>query len=248
MILEVIIMLDKHSKIPLYSQLMDILIHEIQSSMHEDEKILSEREICKKYNVSRTTVRQAFSELEREGYIYIKHGKGAFVATDKFNQNLQGFYSFTEEMKKLGRKPSSRVVKFEIITSNSDISRKMKFDNEELVYKFSRLRIADSEKMMLETTYVPYNMFPGITKDDLNKTPLYDIFRDRFNTFIEYAEEIFVPVLANEDEAEKLNIEVGSPCLKISRYAYNINDKVIEYTISIARGDKFKYNIKLLKK
>lgn len=241
-------MLDKDSKIPLYSQLMDILIHEIQSDMQENEKMLSEREICKKYNVSRTTVRQAFQELEREGYIYIKHGRGAFVTSKKFNQNLQGFYSFTEEMKKLGKEPSSKVIKFEIITSNNDIAKKMKLENEELVYKFSRLRFADNEKMMLETTYVPYNMFPGITKDDLNKTPLYDIFRDRFNTVVEYAEEIFIPVLTNEDEAEKLNIGVGSPSLKISRFAYNINNKIIEYTISIARGDKFKYNIKLLKK
>lgn len=240
-------MLNKDSKVPLYSQLMDILIHEIQINMHEGEKLLSEREICKKYDVSRTTVRQAFQELEREGYIYIKHGKGAFVASNKFNQNLQGFYSFTEEMKKLGKEPSSRVIKFEIITSNNDIAKKMKLENEELVYKFSRLRLADEEKMMLETTYVPYNMFPGITKSDLNKTPLYDIFRDRFSTLVDYAEEIFVPVLTNEDEAEKLNIEIGSPSLKISRYAYDSKNNVIEYTISIARGDKFKYHVSLLK-
>lgn len=240
-------MLNKDSKVPLYSQLMDIIIHEMQINMHEDEKLLSEREICKKYDVSRTTVRQAFQELEREGYIYIKHGKGAFVASNKFNQNLQGLYSFTEEMKKLGREPSSRVIKFEIITSNNDIAKKMKLENEELVYKFSRLRLADKEKMMLETTYVPYNTFPGITKDDLNKTPLYDIFRDRFNTLVDYAEEIFVPVLTNEDEAEKLNIEIGSPSLKISRYAYDSKNNVIEYTISIARGDKFKYHVSLLK-
>lgn len=240
-------MLDKVSRVPLYSQLMDLLIREIQSNMHEGEKILSEREICKKYNVSRTTVRQAFQELEREGYISIKHGKGAFVASNKFNQNLQGFYSFTEEMKKLGKVPSSRVIKFEIVTSNNDIAKKMRLEDEELVYKFSRLRLADDEKMMLETTYVPYNLFPGITKDDLNKTPLYDIFRDRFKTFVQYAEEVFVPVLTNEDEAEKLDIEVGSPSLKISRYTYNSRDEVIEYTVSIARGDKFRYNVKLLK-
>lgn len=241
-------MLDKESKIPLYSQLIDILIREIQSSMQEDEKMLSEREICKKYDVSRTTVRQTFQELEREGYIYIKHGKGAFVASNKYNQNLQGFYSFTEEMKRLGKEPTSKVIKFEIITSNNDIAKKMKIEIEDLVYKFTRLRLANGEKMMVETTYVPYNLFPGITKEDLNKNPLYDIFKDRFNTVVEYAEEVFIPVLTNEDEAEKLNIGVGSPSLKISRYAYNNSDKVIEYTISIARGDKFRYNIKLLKK
>lgn len=241
-------MLDKNSKIPLYSQLMDILINEIENGMKENEKMLSEREICEKYDVSRTTVRQALLELEREGYIYKKHGKGTFVASKKYNQNLQGFYSFTEEMKKLGKKPSSKVIKFEIFTVNNEIAKKMKLEKEDLVYKFTRLRLADDEPMMIETTYVPYNLFPGITKDDLNRNALYDIFRDRFNTVVDYAEEIFLPVLTNEEEAERLHIAVGSPSLKISRFAYNSNNQVIEYTISKARGDKFKYNIKLLRK
>jgi GntR family transcriptional regulator len=241
-------MLDKNSTIPLYSKLMDILINEIENIMQENEKMLSEREICKKYDVSRTTVRQTFKELEREGYIRIEHGKGAFVASKKYNQNLHGFYSFTEEMKKLGKEPSSRVIKFEITTANNDIVKKMKLEKEDLVYKFTRLRLADDKPMLIETTYVPYDMFPGITKDDLNKKSLYDIFRDSFNTVIEYAEEVYIPVLTNEDEAGRLNISLGSPSLKISRFAYNISDKIIEYTVSIARGDKFRYSIKLLRK
>lgn len=241
-------MLDRNSKIPLYSQLMDILIYDIENSMKENEKMISEREICQKYDVSRTTVRQALQELEREGYIYKRHGKGTFVAPKKYNQNLQGFYSFTEEMKKLGKEPSSRVLKFEIFTVNNDIAKKMKLEKEDLVYKFTRLRLADGVPMMFETTFVPYNLFPGITKDDLNKNALYDIFRNRFSTIVDYAEEIFLPVLTNEEEAQKLLISVGSPSLKISRYAYNSTNQVIEYTISIARGDKFKYNVKLLRK
>lgn len=241
-------MLDKESKVPLYSQLMDILVKEIEGHMNEGAKMLSEREICKKYDVSRTTARQTFQELEREGYIYIEHGKGAFVASKKLNQNLQGFYSFTDEMKKLGKEPSSQVIKFEIQTCNQDIAKKLKLEGEELVYKFTRIRLADGEKMILETTYVPYNSFPGITKEDLSNIPLYSIFKDRFNTQIEYAEEYFTPVLTNDEECEQLGIPVGSPSLKIVRYAYMENGEIMEYTNSIARGDKFSYHIMLMKK
>lgn len=236
-------MIDKDSRIPLYSQLMDILISDIQSSMHEHDKMPSEREICEIYDVSRTTVRQAFSELEREGYIYKRHGKGTYVASKKFNQNLQNFYSFTEEMKKLGKKPTSKVLKFEILMANNEISNIMKLQKEDLIYKFTRLRLADDIPMMLETTYVDYSAFPGITKEDLNKTALYDIFFERFNEKVEYAEEVFLPVLTSESEAKKINVEVASPSLKIIRYAYNRNNKLIEYTVSIARGDKFNYNL-----
>lgn len=238
-------MLNKSSRVPLYSQLMDILISEIENEMEANEKILSEREICEKYDVSRTTVRQAVAELEKDGYIYKKHGKGTFVASKKINQNLQGFYSFTEEMKKLGKVPSTKVLKFEIMPINLEIAKKTKLVQGELVYKFTRLRLADGEPMMVETTYVPYNKFPGITKEHLGVTALYDIFRDSFNQKVEYAEEEFSPILTNEREAKYLKVDIGSPSLKISRYAYNKFDKIIEYTVSIARGDKIRYNIKL---
>lgn len=226
---------------------MDILINEIENGMKENEKIPSEREICDLYDVSRTTVRQAISELEREGYVYIKHGKGTFVAPKKYNQNLQGFYSFTEEMKKMGKVPSSKVLKFEILQASNEIAKKMILQNDELVYKFRRIRLADEEPMMLETTYVPYSVFPGITKNMLESNALYDIFNNTFNERVEYAEEVFLPVLTNEEEGKYINVDVGSPSLKITRYAFNKNNKIIEYTVSIARGDKFRYHLKLLR-
>jgi len=240
-------MLDKNSRVPLYSQLMDILIEKIENGMEGNERISSERDICDIYDVSRTTVRQAISELEREGYIYKKRGKGTFVSSQKFSQDLESFYSFTEEMKKLGKVPSSKVLKFEILISGNDIVNKMKLIQGDLVYKFTRLRLADGEPMIIETTYVPYNMFPGITEQKLNTTALYDIFRDSFNESVEYAEESFLPVLANEGEAMYINVEVGSPSLKITRYAFNKSNKIIEYTVSRARGDRFKYHLKLLR-
>lgn len=240
-------MLDKNSRTPLYSQLMDIFIDKIDNGMEENERMSSEREICEIYDVSRTTVRQAISELEREGYIYTKRGKGTFVSSKKVSQDLESFYSFTEEMKKLGKVPSSKVLKFEILISSKDIIKKMKLLQGELVYKFTRLRLADGEPMILETTYVPYNIFPGITEKRLNTTALYDIFKDSFNESVEYAEEAFLPVLANEGEAKYINVEVGSPSLKITRYAFNKFNKIIEYTVSRVRGDKFKYHLKLLR-
>ena len=106
---------DKNSRTPLYLQLMNILIDMIENSLEENEQILSEREICEIYNVSRTTVRQAMDELEKEGYIYKIHGKGTFVSPKRMNQDLISFYSFTEEMKKLGKVPSSEVTGFEIV-------------------------------------------------------------------------------------------------------------------------------------
>lgn len=63
--------INKNSKQPLYYQLMQYFIKAIEDHHFEiDEKLPSERECCERYELSRSTVRQAFLELEQEGYIY----------------------------------------------------------------------------------------------------------------------------------------------------------------------------------
>ncbi len=235
---------DKSSRTPLYLQLMNILIDMIENNLEENEQILSEREICEIYNVSRTTVRQAMDELEKEGYIYKLHGKGTFVSPKRMNQDLISFYSFTEEMKKLGKNPSSEVTGFEIVQADEKIASIFKINVEDLLYKVSRIRKADGLPMMYETTYLPFNRFKGLTKEQLENNPMYDILTKSFNARITSAEEFFMPILTNKLESAYLDIKEGSPSLKIERLTYE-NVNVIEYTLSVARGDKFKYRVKL---
>lgn len=236
--------IDKNSRTPLYLQLMNILIDKIENKLEEDTKIPSEREICEVYDVSRTTVRQAMDELEKEGYIYKIHGKGTFVSPKRMNQDLSAFYSFTEEMKKLGKEPSSEVTGFEVVQAGDHISDIFKIRNEDLLYKISRIRKADGIHMMYETTYIPYDRFKGITREKLENKPLYDILAKEYNVRISSAEEYFRPILTNKIESVYLDIKEGSPSLKIERFTYE-KGEVIEYTVSVARGDKFKYRVRL---
>lgn len=239
--------INKESRIPLYYQLIDILIEMIDHGyLNENDQLPSERELCETYNVSRSTVRQAMQELEREGYVYREHGKGTFVSPKKLKQDLLEFYSFTDEMKKIGKKPSSQVLDFKTIECNDELARKMNLLSGEKVYVFTRLRLADNEPMMLETSYVPCIRFPGLTKDQLEKDAMYNIFTEKYKTTFTCAEETFQPVLASEEEAAILKYNSGLPAMMIKRITYE-NDMIIEYTKGIARGDKFKYHV-LLKK
>lgn len=52
----------------------------LSGSYKEGDKYLSENEVCEKFNVSRTTVREAMRVLKAIGYLELKPGKGAFVA------------------------------------------------------------------------------------------------------------------------------------------------------------------------
>lgn len=238
--------IDKSSRIPLYAQLMDILIDEMRKNFDENEKLMSEREICEFYNVSRTTVRQALDQLEREGFIYKQHGKGTFVSPRKMKQDLTSFYSFTEEMKKLGKKPSSDIIGFELVESSSKLQSIFNLQEESVFYKITRIRRADENPMIYEITYLPFRRFKRLVKNDLENMPMYEALEKRFDLRISSAREEFQPILTSKLEAIYLEFEENTPSLRIERFTYE-GQKLVEYTVSTARGDKFKYKVNLKK-
>lgn len=237
--------LERKKRIPLYLQMMDKLIKKIdQGSYVEHEKLPSEREFCNLYGLSRITVRQALQELELEGYIYKLHGKGTFVAPKSYNQNLVKLYSFTEEMKKIGKTPSTKVLSFQKVVADERLSNIMNLSPLDEVFQIVRLRIADSEVLLYETTYLPVKFFPKLSELDLKQRPMYDIFHHDYDIRVTKAIERFSATNVRGNEVEFLKMDFNQPAMLIKRYAY-YNETIIEYTISVARGDKFDYTVEL---
>ena len=56
--------LDKHSSIPLYAQLRELLVEQIQDGRYKPgDRIPSELTLCEELDLSRPTVRQAIADL-----------------------------------------------------------------------------------------------------------------------------------------------------------------------------------------
>ena len=235
---------DKNSKLPLYYQLVEILVKDIQEGRYlENERIPSERQLCEMYDVSRVTVRHAVNELVSMGLLEKRHGDGTYVAP-KLSQDLLGFYSFTDEMKKIGREPWSKVLEFDTHSSEEKIARKLGVEIGSPHYRLVRLRMADDTPMMYERTYLPVERFKGLVREDLEDTPMYDVFRNQFDVSFSKAEEVLKPVTTRDYEAELLEVNQAVPSMMIERTTYE-DDEIIEYTISIARGDQFNYRVVL---
>lgn len=238
-------MLDKNSPISLYNQLMNILIHDIKNNLAPHTKMLSEREICTKYDISRTTVRQALGELENIGYIYKISGKGSFVSGhESSRKNLIDTYSFTEQMRAIGKNPTTEVVRFEIVESYEEIAEQMGIKSREMVYFLKRIRFADGIPMMIENSYLPISLFKGLEESLIASKPLYDLFKEDFGQSISYADEEFVAALVKPKIAKVLDVPTNSACLNLKRTTYNQKNQVLELTFSTARSDQFVYKIK----
>lgn len=223
----------------LYSDLIDKLLEQI-STMEKGARLPSERQLCMDYGVSRTTVRNALGSLVNSGVLYQIQGKGTFVR-ERSRENLSNYYSFNEQTKRNGKVPRSIVTNFEVRALND--KEKQIFDDPsiEKVIAFNRLLLADDVPMMYDKTVIPYDRFKGVTKDLLENVALYDIFSKKFDTKIASLRERFQVSSLTKKVAEALKLKDGSAALKITRFSYDKEDKLIEYTTSYARGDMFYY-------
>src|SRR5690554_331880 len=94
-----------------YEQIKQKILNRINSGEYKvEEKIPSERELCKRYSVSRTTIRKAIDELVVEGILIRRSGRGTFVSGNGL-----------EEKKKTGNVLFLRCVHSDISHSTSEI-------------------------------------------------------------------------------------------------------------------------------
>jgi GntR family transcriptional regulator len=188
-------------------------------------------------------VRKALSLLVQEKILYNIQGSGTFVSEENFNQTLLKFYSFTEEMKKRGKTPTSKILSFQKLETDEVLKKKMKNTNK-YVYELIRLRLADEEIVMYEVTYLNYELIKDLTLEKLNKKPLYEILRKDYKINFDRATEKFKAIIPTEKIMEKLELSNLKACMQLERKTYSEN-KVLEYTKSFARGDKLTFEIEL---
>ena len=231
-------------KQPLYDQLVDLLTDKIDHELRPGDYLPSERDLSERYGLSRTTVRLALQELERLGLVVRQRGRGTMVCDRSLQTaNLTQTYSFTEQMKAIGRVPKTTILEFTEVEADKNIAVEMNARLGERLYKIKRLRIADGVPLMIECTYLPSRKFFALKRPMIENKSLYDMIEQDFHEKVRVAEEEFYASIARHSDARLLEITEGAPVLDLICTTYDMNNEVIEYTRSVARADQFKYKV-----
>lgn len=230
-------------KVTLQEQLINRLTANIQI-LPSNAKLPSERQLADKYEVSRNTVRAALMELEATGIVRRIHGKGTFVNRVNLNSDLGSSYKFGQQMILMGKNPTTRILGLEKKEANAYFADKLQLQVGELMFKIERLRLADNVPMMFERTFLPFKAFKMLSESMLEEQSMYDIFREYFDEKISYADEYFSAGVISDCNSEIMQLREGTPCLLLERSTHDLHDKIIEYTLSVARSDEFGYHVR----
>ncbi|NBO64649.1 MAG: GntR family transcriptional regulator [Acidobacteria bacterium] len=240
--------LNKHSFTPLYHQIEQALRRQIKEGVLIPGSAISERELSEQLGVSRMTARQALSALRDEGLIYTARGRGTFVAEPKLDVHTRQLHGFSEDMRRRGLTPTSRVLGFRRSAATEVVREKLDLGQLEEVYEIERLRLADGAPMAWEVCQVPVGLGIEIGPADLEQGSLYQLLEESGGIRLHEAYELLEAASATMREAELLRISHRSPVLIVERTVRDIEHRPIEYVRSVYRGDRYQARIRLKRK
>lgn len=232
---------------PMYAQVSDILAAEIESGVRQDEgpQLPSENALAQEFKVSRVTVRQALKRLEARGLIYSEQGRGYFKTATRMG-GVSGFHSFTREVQKAGGLPGAVVLTCKIVDQlPPEMEKHLKVQHPANVglLHLRRVRTINSKPVAVEDAYLPLNMYPGIETINLGTGSLYSQIEDRWGVVAAWTDALLEPVAATVEQADALNVAVGSPLLTAWRVTLTETDQVAEYVKSTYRGGDFMLHV-----
>jgi GntR family transcriptional regulator len=238
--------LDKQGFVPLYYQIQLALLEHIdRGDLKEGDLLESEEELSCRYRVSRMTARQALHGLKLRGYAVSERGRGTFVTKPKLVKSIMQLRSFTEELRKTGITPSSRLLEQKVVPAKSELAEILKLEVGEKVLHLRRLRLANEVPLAVEDSHILLSRFPGLDRIDFSGRSLYQTIRDRYNIQFGWADEIIEALPATKEESELLNVPRRSSLLCISRTLMAADKTPLEFAVSHYRGDRYRASLRV---
>ena len=230
---------------PLYLQIYKTMLAAIKNGEYKENTALpSERELCDKYFVSRSTIRQTIALLKEADFVYTVQGKGTFIKPQVFIQPLTKVYSFTDTLKSDNVIIQNKIIEYSKETADGALARIIGHNDYSTFHRLTRLRSAKDYPLMLETTYLPTARFIHISLETVETGSLYNYLQKNYNFKADRIKETLRPIIPQSKEKKLLQISSNIPCILLERFSYE-NDLLIEYTRSIVRGDKYIFQVNL---
>ena len=212
------------------------------ASLRPGQRLPSDADICAEFGVSRMTARHAMAQLADEGLVRRDPGRGTFVAEPPTHRRANFLMTFSHEMRRQGRVPSSRIVE-RVVRAPTDAERTdLRVGRDSEVVDLHRVRLADHEPVAVERAVLAPRCIPAVVAADLVTGSLHEalitdgIVPSRGKSSIR-AEA------AGADDAVLLGVDVGQPMLVERRLIFDQRGRPIERTESRYAADRDGLNV-----
>lgn len=207
--------IDKHSIIPLYYQLVELLREKIRSGeLGGGDQLPSERDLMQTYHLSRNTVRQALGILKNEGLIIRDHGHGTYVSnlSNTFHYMLDTFLENYDLLRRAGYTPSMQQVSTQKLIPPDIVSHALMLEVGEEAVCHTMIFFADDRPAMYTQDYLPFKTV-GENNPPVGGEKFWEYLERSSSKKVEYVLIDILPFEAVGEIADAFQVSHGSPIL-----------------------------------
>ena len=217
-------------------QLREVL-ERIAADLGPGRQIPSERYLAEHFGISRGTTRQVIAQLVADGVLLRKPGNATFTAEAPAAAGDM-ITSFTTDVLARGLSPSTVLLGCAVRPADADLAGRLDLPGGAPVFHLERLRLVDGEPLAVERTNVSVERFPGIEEFDWQTRSLHQTLWEHWQVRPERNESSITALLPSPDDADRLELEPGEPCLVIEAVARTADHLVLEVGQSFYRADR----------
>ena len=218
--------------------------HILSNRLQRDHALPSESQLAETYGVSRITIRGALKILEENRLIVRRQGIGTFVGDRIPDVPMRvAMRDQRAHIEELARYTSRKLLELDQGPAPAEVSRWFGASPEEVFYKVVRLRSA-ARPVLLLTSYTPEWLGSQLSREEYDNDAHYVLLR-RAGIRFESGEQIISATLADPVSAAYLNIDVGSPLIRMVFFDFDQNGNPVRHLQVVASPSEFEIHMRI---
>jgi GntR family transcriptional regulator len=234
--------LDRTSPLPLYAQIKQRLIGTILRWEQPNQRFFSDEQLCEMFCVSRDTVRQALSELVREGMLTRSRGLGTFVAVRKLEERFGPGMDFMRQWEAAGTPIQPTLLVFERCGADDQIAAALEVEVGARVLFIKRTRAAARVPVAIDYRYLPADLVDDWDESAALASPLHLLWQRVELRAGDFGIEAGV---AGPEEVEYLHLAAGAPVLTRTLRYRDATGRLVMAGHTVHRGDLVRYSLSM---
>lgn len=230
------------AEMPRYRTIEQALRERI-AALRPGDGLPSDSDLCAEFGVSRMTARTAMHRLAEEGLILRLPGRGSYVAEPPAHRRADRLMSFSSEMRRRGRVPSSIIVSREIRPAARTAARDLRIRESEPIVFLQRVRCADGDPIALETTLLVGPLSVAVMAADLRHDSLHATLADA-GWALRKGTATVTAASASTEDARLLGVAPGDPMLVERRVIVDGQGRPIEATETRYAAERYAIDVR----
>jgi GntR family transcriptional regulator len=191
----------------------------------------TEEALVATFGVARATVRRALADLETEGLVQRRHGRGTFVRDDLQGSAGMTTLSYIDDLRHTAQTSSVRVLSLETTHPPRWVSSVLNLPQGEKAVRASRLRVAGETPLMVTEAWVPLDIGSRITAKALQKRAMYEVLIDQGVEFGRVVQKISAEA-PDPPKAGLLHCEVGTALIRLTRLLHDREGRPVQHLLA----------------